>query len=173
MREVKLETYREKAEFRQTKAFEDSKDWTDRYLKQLYINFDGGPCPTSCLPSIIYCPAGAKFNYQLSKFDDPNFGKNNLSIRKVSAINQYLETHFLGEIKDASTDILYSIVLSRDKSAARIRYAFSDATFHSMFLWSSRYHCQAPDSSIFQSTPTSKLLIGITTYFLRTRSPSS
>lgn len=82
----------------------------------------------------IYIPTDAQFNYQLSEFKDPNFGKNNLAIRKVIAMNQYLEKNFLGQIKDASADILYSIVISKDMSDTRPRYAFSDVTFQSMLL---------------------------------------
>lgn len=86
---------------------------------------------------VIHCPADAKFNYQLSEFNDPNFGRNNFTIRKVIAMNQHLKTYFLRRIKDSYADILYSIVISKNESDTRPRYAFFDADFHSTpFVWS-------------------------------------
>jgi hypothetical protein len=41
MRKVDLKSRREINEFRHTKAYEDSKDWEDSSLKQLFIDFDG------------------------------------------------------------------------------------------------------------------------------------
>jgi hypothetical protein len=100
----------------------------------------------------IHYSTGAKFNYQLSTFNDKNFGKNNFAIRKVIAINAYLKEYYLRQIKDASTDILYSIVISKDESINRPRYAFFDATFHSMHASFVRpRYSPVPDYSYFSS----------------------
>jgi len=118
----------------------------------------------------INCLADAKFNYVLSTFNDKNFGNNHLTIAKVSATTKLILEHVLKEVRVTHADVLYSVVVSKDVSATRPRYAFFDVKFQSM-SWYGHGIPPIPDSSIVQPTPSSRLTTKITTHSWPARSP--
>lgn len=112
-----------------TEADTTNCDAAETASKQLVLDF----CSMlSCIywmviPAFLRLHTGAQFKFDLSQFNDPSFGNNCLSIKKVAAAIYYVKGHYFKNITDESANVLHSVPRSGSYPV------FDQVDFHGMF----------------------------------------
>ncbi|KAF8312219.1 hypothetical protein DL93DRAFT_1325415 [Clavulina sp. PMI_390] len=72
----------------------------------------------------------AKFEFGLSRFNDPEFGYSRLSLEKAAAAHHYLRQNYFEKMKKTSARVVHTVILSDDAGQTSAPYDFAKATFH-------------------------------------------